>query len=138
MKIKKFINNQFCNILIILILTVIILVLMTACTTSKKKPEQVVVTEYVEFIIYQPPRPTGLKFERIQLHVITRDNFERKATEISKKTGSEFVVFAITPKDYEKLSYNLSDLYRYISEQINIIEYYEQSTVPTDTAVTNP
>ena len=42
----------------------------------------------------------------------------------------EFVIFAITPVGYEKMSANLQEIKRYINQQKDIIYYYREATAP--------
>ena len=42
----------------------------------------------------------------------------------------EFVIFAITPVGYEKMSANLQEIKRYIGQQKDIIYYYREATAP--------
>lgn len=60
-------------------------------------------------------------------YVVTEDNIDTFFTELKKEQNGVIVFFAITPKDYENLSINVSDIRRYIIQQKEIIEYYEKS-----------
>ena len=42
----------------------------------------------------------------------------------------DFVIFAITPVGYEKMSANLQEIKRYINQQKDIIYYYREATAP--------
>ena len=42
----------------------------------------------------------------------------------------EFVIFAITPVGYERMSANLQEIKRYIGQQKDIIYYYREATAP--------
>ena len=42
----------------------------------------------------------------------------------------EFVILAVTPVGYEKLSANLQEIKRYINQQKDIIYYYREATAP--------
>ena len=60
-------------------------------------------------------------------YVVTEDNINIFLDEIKKEQGGVTVFFAVTPKDYENLALNVSDIRRYILQQKEIIEYYEES-----------
>lgn len=51
-------------------------------------------------------------------------NVQQQIAELRNLTGGSFVVLAITPWDYEKLSGNLQEIKRYIQQQQEIILYY--------------
>lgn len=59
-------------------------------------------------------------------------NMAEKIYEIEQQTGSEFVVFAITPQTYENMAYNLQEIRRYMRQQKEIILYYREATKPKD------
>lgn len=39
-----------------------------------------------------------------------------------------YVLFGLTPQDYENMAYNLQELRRYVRQQKEIILYYRQAT----------
>ena len=106
--------------------------MLTGCGafSTKPAPEPTVkiVKEAVEVAIYQPPAPGAVQLEDITWVVITKENLQEKTLEIERRTGNGFVVMAITPKDYENLSYNIQELKRYLLEQQAIILYYKTVT----------
>ena len=64
---------------------------------------------------------------KVEWYVVTEDNVDIFFNELKKEQSGVIVFFAITPKDYENLSINLSDIRRYIIQKKEIIEYYEKS-----------
>ena len=42
--------------------------------------------------------------------------------------GGTFVIFGMTPQDYENMAFNLQELRRYIRQQKEIIIYYRDAT----------
>jgi hypothetical protein len=92
-------------------------------------PEPVkVVTVEIQPEIYQPPLPKSVKLEDIRWIVITKDNLSEKVTELENITGNDFVVFAMTPHDYENLAYNLQEVRRYIRQLNEVVVYYQSVT----------
>ncbi len=109
-------------------------VLLSGCQMFAKPlpyvpPEPVkVVTVEIQPEIYQPPLPQSVKLEDIRWIVITKDNLSEKVTELENITGNDFVVFAITPHDYENLAYNLQEIRRYIRQLNEVVVYYQSVT----------
>lgn len=98
-------------------------------------PEPVeVITIEVKPEIYQPPLPQPIQFEDVRWVVITDDNLEDKMDEVEKFTGNDFVVFAVTPHDYENLAYNFQEVRRYIRQLLETVLYYREvtATAPTE------
>ena len=86
-------------------------------------PEPVVITkiETVPIRIYQPPLPREIDLLDVNFWIITEENYEEKRAEIEKMLDGQFVVFALTPDGYEKMSENLQELRRYFKETKEII-----------------
>ena len=59
---------------------------------------------------------------------MTEKNLEEQIAKISKMQGGTFVIFGLTPQDYENMAFNLQELRRYIRQQKEIIIYYRQAT----------
>jgi len=59
-------------------------------------------------------------------------NMAEKIYEVEQQTGSEFVMFAVTPQAYENMAYNLQEIRRYMRQQKEIILYYREATKPKD------
>ena len=109
------------NFLMILSLTLLI----SACG-SFKKPEQVVVTvpKIVRNEIPIVVRPKPVNLTDTKMYVVTADNYDAFVEEFKSKNG-DMVYIAISVKDYENLSINISELRRFINQQKEIIVYYE-------------
>ena len=93
-------------------------------------PEPVIktVTEYKTLEIYQPPLPKAINLQDIEFFVVTEKNFDDQIARLKKLQGGSYVIFGITPLDYENMSYNLQELRRYIRQQKEIIIYYREAT----------
>ena len=108
--------------------------LFSGCLFST--PEVVVQTEYVEKTIPIVPHPKKVTLHGIKFYVVTEENYEAFSEGFVKKNG-DLVYIAISIKDYENLSLNMSELHRYLKQQKNVIKYYETSVTPTKEKETN-
>ena len=93
-------------------------------------PPVKVITETVQLEIYQPPLPPEIQLDDVQWFVVTKENLEDKIAEVENYTGTDFVVFGMTPQSYENMAYNLQEIRRYIRQQTEIIKYYREATKP--------
>ena len=93
-------------------------------------PEPVIktVTEYKTLEIYQPQLPKRIDLQDVEFFVVTEKNLEEQFERISKMQDGTFVIFGMTPQDYENMAYNLQELRRYIRQQKEIIIYYRDAT----------
>jgi hypothetical protein len=91
-------------------------------------PPVKIITETVQLEIYQPQLPPEIQLDDVQWFVLTENNMQDKVAEVKTFTGSEFVVFGLTPQSYENMAYNLQEIRRYIRQQTEIIKYYRQAT----------
>lgn len=113
---------------------VILMMFLTGCSMLRPEPmvapEPIIktVTEYKTLEIYQPPLPEAISLEDVEFFVITEKNFEEQITKLEKMQGGVFVLFGLTPQDYENMAYNLQELRRYVRQQKEIILYYRQAT----------
>lgn len=82
-------------------------------------------------------RPKPVDFPPVDWYVTSETNAADFPARIEKDTGSS-VFFAITPRGYENLAIGIAEMRRYIKQQTNIIEYYEQAITgePKDPAPT--
>ena len=105
-------------------LTSLSLLLLSSCA---RVPEEKTVTveTLIEKDIPIQVRPKGLTLSAPYFHVVTSDNIDAFVDEFKKRNGSELVFYALSVRDYEKMSLNLADLRRYIEQQNAIIVYYE-------------
>jgi len=78
--------------------------------------------------IFQPLMPQNLRLEDVRWFVITRDNLEEKIEEVERLTGNDFVVFGVSPHDYENFAYNFQEVRRYIRQLREIVLYYVEAT----------
>lgn len=93
-------------------------------------PEPIIktVTEYKTLEIYQPPLPQEISLEDVGFFVVTEKNFDEQVAKLSKMQGGTYVLFGLTPQDYENMAYNLQEIRRYIRQQKEIIIYYRKAT----------
>ena len=98
------------------------------------QPEQqiITVTEKVPLRIFQPPLPSEIDLLDVTFFVITEENYEEKKQEIEKILDGNFVVFALTPDGYEKMSENFQEVRRYVMQQKELILYYREATTETE------
>jgi len=61
----------------------------------------------------------------VKWDVVVKNNLNDYLSEITQ--GGQYVFYAISVRDYEKMSLNLVELKRYIEQQKEIIEYYENA-----------
>ena len=107
----------------------IILFLLGGCASTPVK-EVVIKTKPIEIEIAQPERPKEIKLERPEWFVVNSSNLQEFLEKVRKIQSDEPVFFAFTPQDYEKMSYNLQEIRRYVLQQNEIIVYYEKMTAP--------
>lgn len=91
-------------------------------------PPVQIVTQQIPQEIYQPPLPSPVKLEDVRWFVITADNLEDQISRVERIQDGDFVIFAVTPRDYENMAGNLQELRRYVRQQREIIEYYREAT----------
>ena len=105
-------------------LTSLSLLLLSSCSSPPEK-EIVTVETLVKPNIPIVERPKALNLSTPYFHVVTAENLEVFLEDFKKKNGSELVFYAMSVRDYEKISLNLADLRRYIQQQEAVIVYYE-------------
>lgn len=59
-------------------------------------------------------------------------NIQQKIAEIETQLDGEFVIFALSPKDYENFAINLQELQRYVNQLQELEAYYRVVTSPED------
>jgi len=93
-------------------------------------PEPIIktVTEYRTLEIYQPPLPKEIALQDVEFFVVTEKNWEEQVKRLQKLQDGTYVLFGITPQDYENMAYNLQELRRYKKKKKEIIIYYRQAT----------
>jgi hypothetical protein len=116
------------------ILTSAVVLALGGCSMLQPQPlpapEPVIktVTEYKTLEIYQPPLPKAISLQDVEFFVLTEKNFEEQVKKLEKLQSGTYVLFGLTPQDYENMAYNLQELRRYIRQQKEIIIYYREAT----------
>ena len=112
-------------------LTVSSLLLLTLLLSSCgfiRKPEKEIVVKTIEVqkIIPVQPQPKPVDMIDVKFYVVTEENYE-KFKEKFMKTNNDYVFYAVSVHDYENLAFNMAELYRYITQQKEIMIYYEKA-----------
>ena len=112
-------------------LTISSLLLLTLLLSScgyLRKPEKEIVVQTVEVqkVIPVQPRPKPVDMTDVKFYVVTEENYE-EFKEKFMKTNNDFVFYVVSVHDYENLALNMSELFRYITQQKEIVVYYEEA-----------
>ena len=112
-------------------LTVLSLLLLCLLLTNcgyLRKPEKEIVVQTVEVqkVIPVQPRPKPVDMTDVKFYVVTEENYE-EFKEKFMKTNNDFVFYVVSVHDYENLALNMSELFRYIKQQKEIVIYYEEA-----------
>jgi len=99
------------------------LFLLTACASDEKI---IVQTDIIQTEIPTQARPKGVSLSNVKFYVVTKENLNEFLKNFEKE-NSDTVFYAISVKDYEKMSLNIAELRRYIIQQDKIIIYYEKA-----------
>ena len=116
------------------ILTSVAVLALGGCSMLQPQPlpapEPIIktVTEYKTLEIYQPPLPKAISLQDVEFFVVTEKNFEEQVEKLEKLQSGTYVLFGLTPQDYENMAHNLQELRRYIRQQKEIIIYYREAT----------
>lgn len=105
-------------------MTLITLLATSGC--SLLTPKTITVTEFIEKDIPVVQRPKPVNMSSVRFFVVTEKNINEFKEQFRSLNG-DLVFVALSIKDYENLSLNISDVKRFIEQQKNIILYYEQS-----------
>ena len=62
----------------------------------------------------------------VKFYVVTEDNYDEFKEKFMKR-NNDFVFYVVSVHDYENLALNMSELYRYIKQQKEIVIYYEKA-----------
>lgn len=113
--------------------SLLLILTVAGCSSfTPKLPEPEVriktVTEFRTLDIYQPPLPKEIGLQDVEFFVVTEKNFEEQVKRLQKIQDGTYVLFGLTPQDYENMAYNLQELRRYIRQQKEIIIYYRKAT----------
>ena len=124
------------------------LLTISGCSLLQQPPREVeIISKPIEIIITQPimPRPLNLKepnwYVVSDTRIANKDGlypegytyFDKFVEDIKKKHGGDLVFIAMSVADYELMSYNTQELKRYISQLGEVIVYYRDVTLPTET-----
>ena len=112
-------------------LTVSSLLLLTLLLSSCgyiRKPEKEIVVKTIEVqkIIPIQPQPKPVDMIDVKFYVVTEENYE-EFKEKFMKTNNDYVFYVVSVHDYENLAFNMAELYRYITQQKEIMIYYEKA-----------
>ena len=108
--------------------SVLLLTLLLSSCGYLRKPEKEIVVQTVEVqkVIPVQPRPKPVDMTDVKFYVVTEENYE-EFKEKFMKTNNDFVFYVVSVHDYENLALNMSELFRYIKQQKEIVIYYEEA-----------
>jgi len=120
-----------------LISLVLFTTILSGCSSWFKKqppvePKVITKIETVPIRIFQPPLPMEIQLREVNFWVITKENFQEKMVEIEKLMDGNFVIFALTPFDYENMVYNFQEIRRFNLQQKELIIYYRKATTESE------
>ena len=112
-------------------LTISSLLLLTLLLSScgyLRKPEKEIVVKTVEVqkVIPVQPQPKPIDMTDVKFYVVTEENYDEFKEKFMKR-NNDFVFYVVSVHDYENLALNMSELYRYIKQQKEIVIYYEKA-----------
>ena len=112
-------------------LTISSLLLLTLVLSScgyLRKPEKEIIVQTVEVQKKIPlqNQPKPIDMTDVKFYVVTEENYE-EFKEKFMKTNNDFVFYVVSVHDYENLALNMSELFRYIKQQKEIVVYYEEA-----------
>jgi leucyl aminopeptidase (aminopeptidase T) len=111
------------SILSLLLLTL----LLQACSLLQKPEKEVVIeTKIVKRNIEVKKHPIPLDLKGVSWYVVTEENLEEFKTRFAKE-NNEFVFYAMSVSDYERMAINLAEITRYIEQQKQLLLYYEKA-----------
>ena len=108
---------------------VLLLLLSSGCSSFKDiLPIEVKTVEVARNIPLQK-RPRPIALNDIHFYVVTQDNYLSFKKRFEKENGI-LVFYALSVRDYETLSLNMTEIKRFIDQQKQIIVYYEEAVTP--------
>ena len=131
--IRRWFKNRLARAYLGIVICMFIILLLLGGCASTPVTEVLIKTKPIEIEIVQPERPKEVKLERPEWFVVNSSTLEEFLEKVRKIQSDEPVFFAFTPQDYEKMSYNLQEIRRYVLQQNEIIVYYEKMTAPKTT-----
>ncbi|MNK57963.1 hypothetical protein D3C87_770310 [compost metagenome] len=113
-----------------IVLVLPMMLALAACTTK---------TEYVYQYKPRPavvePQTLPVQMRKVEWKVITKPELEKLLADLNANPDPNFALFALTPKGFENLSYNLVEINRFMQEQQQVVLYYRKYN--EETADTN-
>ena len=117
------VQRNYLTILSLLLLTL----LLTSCGYLRKPEKEIVVqTVEVQKVIPVQPQPKPIDMTDVKFYVVTEENYDEFKEKFMKR-NNDFVFYVVSVHDYENLALNMSELYRYIKQQKEIVVYYEKA-----------
>ena len=110
-------------------LSPLLLLLSSGCSTFKNIIPLEIRTVEVERKIPIQKRPRPITLNDIYFYVVTEDTFEEFKKRFEKENG-DFLLYAISVRDYETLALNMAELKRFLQQQKQLIIYYEKAVTP--------
>ena len=101
-----------------------------ACSSFKDVLPVTIKTVEIERSIPIQKRPRPLSLNDIHFYVVTEDTYVAFKQRFEKQNGV-LVFYALSVRDYETLSLNMSEIKRFVAQQGGIISYYELAATPT-------
>jgi hypothetical protein len=101
-----------------------------ACSSFKDVLPVTIKTVEIERNIPIQNRPRPLSLNDIHFYVVTEDTYAAFKQRFEKQNGV-LVFYALSVRDYETLSLNMSEIKRFVAQQGGIISYYELAATPT-------
>ena len=114
------------NYLTVLSLLLLCLLLTNCGYLRKPEKEIVVQTVQVQKVIPVQPQPKPIDITDVKFYVVTEENYDEFKEKFMKR-NNDFVFYVVSVHDYENLALNMSELYRYIKQQKEIVIYYEKA-----------
>ena len=112
-------------------LSPLLLLLSSGCSTFKNIIPLEIRTVEVERKIPIQKRPRPITLNDIYFYVVTEDTFEEFKKRFEKENG-DFLLYAISVRDYETLALNMAELKRFLQQQKQLIIYYEKAVTPRE------
>ena len=101
--------------------------LLSSCGYLRKPEKEIVVqTVEVQKVIPVQPQPKPIDMTDVKFYVVTEENYDEFKEKFMKR-NNDFVFYVVSVHDYENLALNMSELYRYIKQQKEIVIYYEKA-----------
>jgi len=108
--------------------SLLLLILLLSSCGYLRKPEKEIVVQTVEVqkVIPVQPQPKPIDMTDVKFYVVTEENYDEFKEKFMKR-NNDFVFYVVSVHDYENLALNMSELYRYIKQQKEIVIYYEKA-----------